>query len=82
MIHVVMGKTMNEKKRNCFLLLKLSLNSLTIDELGCWCLKVGGAKQHLAQERRYPWQTGERPPPGTITLNSSVEYLPNPCLLA
>ena len=26
--------------------------------------------------RRSPWQPCERPPPGTVTLNNSVEYLP------
>ena len=32
--------------------------------------------------RRYPWQPCERPPPGTVTLNNSVEYLPTNTYLA
>ena len=36
----------------------------------------------LAMRRRYPWQPCERPPPGTVTLNNSVEYLPTNTNLA
>ena len=52
------------------------LNSSQIDELGRWCPQVGGAGQCSSTRRRYPWQPYERPPPGTVTLNNSVEYLP------
>ena len=44
--------------------------------LGVGAYKVGGAGQCSNMRRRYPWQPCERPPPGTITLNNSVEYLP------
>ena len=40
------------------------LNSLTIDELGSWCLKrLVEPGSNEAQGRRYPWQPCERPPP-------------------
>ena len=44
--------------------------------LGVGAYKVGGAGQCTSMRRRYPWQPCERPPPGTVTLNNSVEYLP------
>ena len=44
--------------------------------LGVGAYKVGGAGQCSSMRRRYPWQPCERPPPGTVTLNNSVEYLP------
>ena len=44
--------------------------------LGIGAYKVGGAGQCSSMRRRYPWQPCERPPPGTVTLNNSVEYLP------
>ena len=43
--------------------------------LGIGDYKVGGAGQCSSMRRRYPWQPCERPPPGTVTLNNSVEYL-------
>ena len=39
--------------------------------LGAGAYKVGGAVG-----RRYPWQPCKQSPPGTVTLNCSVEYLP------
>ena len=39
------------------------LNSSPIDELGHWCLPVGGAGQCSSMRRRYPWQPCEQPPP-------------------
>ena len=42
--------------------------------------KVGGAGQCSSMGRRYPWQPCERLPPGTVSLNNSVEYLPGPYL--
>ena len=50
--------------------------------LGVGAYKVGGAGQCSSMRRRYPWQPCERPPPGTITLNNSVEYLPTNTYLA
>ena len=44
--------------------------------LGVGAFEVGGAGQCSSMRRRYPWQPCERPPPGTVTLNNSVEYLP------
>ena len=44
--------------------------------LGGSAYKVGGAGQCSSMRRRYPWQPCEWPPPDTITLNNSVEYLP------
>ena len=44
--------------------------------LGVGAYKVGGPRQCSSMSRRSPWQPCERPPPGTITLNNSVEYLP------
>ena len=44
--------------------------------LGVDAYKVGGAGQCSSMRRGYPWQPCERPPPGTVTLNNSVEYLP------
>ena len=44
--------------------------------LGVGAYKVGGAGQCSSMRRRYPWQPCEQPPPGTVTLNNSVEYLP------
>ena len=43
--------------------------------LGASAYKVGGAGQCSSVRRRYPWQPCKRLPPGTITLNNSVEYL-------
>ena len=43
--------------------------------LGTGAYKVGGAGKCSSMKRRYPWQPCERPLPGTITLNNSVEYL-------
>ena len=43
--------------------------------LGIGAYKVGGARQCSSIRRRYPWQPCKRPPPGTVTLNNSVEYL-------
>ena len=50
--------------------------------LGVGAYKVGGAGQCSNMRRRYPWQPCERPPPGTVTLNNSVEYLPTNTYLA
>ena len=50
--------------------------------LGIAAYKVGGAGQYSNMRRRYPWQPCERPPPGIVTLNNSVEYLPNNTYLA
>jgi len=44
--------------------------------------KVCGPGQCTSMRRRYPWQPCERPPPGTVTLNNSVEYLPTNTYLA
>ena len=38
--------------------------------------KVDGARQSSSMRRRSTWQPCEWPPPGTVTLNNSVEYLP------
>ena len=43
--------------------------------MGIGAYKVCGAGQCCSMRRRYPWQLCERPPPGTVTLNNSVEYL-------
>ena len=43
--------------------------------MGIGAYKVCGAGQCSSVRRRYPWQPCERPPPGTVTLNNSVEYL-------
>ena len=43
--------------------------------LGAGAYRVGGAGQCSSMRRRYAWQPCERPPPGTVTLNNSVEYL-------
>ena len=43
--------------------------------LGVGAYKVGGAGQCFSMRRRYPWQPCERRPPGTVTLNNSVEYV-------
>ena len=50
--------------------------------LGAGAYKVGGARQCSSMRRRYPLQPCERPPPGTIKLNNSVEYLPTNTYLA
>ena len=50
--------------------------------LGVGAYKVGGARQYSSMRRRYPWQPCEQPPPGTVTLNNSVEYLPTNTYLA
>ena len=50
--------------------------------LGIGAYKVVGAGQCSILRGRYPWQPCERPPPGTITLNNSVEYLPTNTYLA
>ena len=50
--------------------------------LGTGAYKVGGAGQCSSMRRRYPWQPCEQPPPGTVTLNNSVEYLPTNTYLA
>ena len=50
--------------------------------LGVGTYKVGGARQCSSMQRRYLWQPCERPPPGTITLNNSVEYFPTNTYLA
>ena len=44
--------------------------------LGAGAYKVGGAGQCFSMRRRYPWKHFGQPPPGTVTLNKSVEYLP------
>ena len=44
--------------------------------LGVGVYKIGGAGKCSSMRRRYPWQPCERPLPGTVTLNKSVEYLP------
>ena len=44
--------------------------------LGVGAYKVGGAVQCSSMRRRYPLQPCKWPPPGTVTLNNSVEYLP------
>ena len=43
--------------------------------MGIGAYKVCGAWQCFSMRRRYPWQPCELPPPGTVTLNYSVEYL-------
>ena len=43
--------------------------------MGIGAYKVCGAGQCSSMRRRYPWQPCERPPPGTVTLSNSVEYL-------
>ena len=50
--------------------------------LGVDVYKIDGAGQYSSMRRRYPWQPCERPPPGTVTLNNSVEYLPTNTYLA
>ena len=50
--------------------------------LGVGAYKLGGAGQCSSMRRRYSWQPCERPRPGTITLNDSVEYLPTNTYLA
>ena len=50
--------------------------------LGVGAYKVGGAGQCFSMRRRYPWEPCERPPPGTVTMNNSVEYLPTNTYLA
>ena len=50
--------------------------------LGAGAYKVGGAGQCSSMRRRYPLQPCERPPPGTIKLNNSVQYLPTNTYLA
>ena len=44
--------------------------------LGAGAYKVGKAGQCSSMRRKYPLQPCERPPPGTVKLNNSVEYLP------
>ena len=44
--------------------------------------EVGGAGQCSNMRRRYPWKPCEWPPPGTVTLNNSVEYLATNTYLA
>ena len=44
--------------------------------LGAGALRIGGAGQICSKKRRYPWQPWKWPPPGTVTLTHSVEYLP------
>ena len=44
--------------------------------LGAGAYKVGGAEQCFSMRKRYPWKPFGRPPPGTVTLRKSVEYLP------
>ena len=43
--------------------------------MGIGAYKVGGVGPCSSMRRRYPWQPCERPPPGTVTLSNSVEYL-------
>ena len=43
--------------------------------MGIGAYKVCGAGQCSSVRRRYPWQPCEWPPPGTVTLNNTVEYL-------
>ena len=50
--------------------------------LGIGAYKVGGARQCSSMKRGYPWQPCERPLPGTVTMNNSVEYLPTNTYLA
>ena len=50
--------------------------------LGVGAYEVGGAGQCSSMRRRYPWQPCKLPPPGTVTLNNSVEYLPTQYFLA
>ena len=50
--------------------------------LGAGVYKVGGARQCSSMRRRYPWQPCKQPPPGTVTLNNSVVYLPTNTYLA
>ena len=49
---------------------------------GAGAYKVGGAGQCSSMRRRYPLQPCECPPPGTIKLNNSVQYLPTNTYLA
>ena len=44
--------------------------------LGAGAYKVGKVGQCSSMRRKYPLQPCERPPPGTVKLNNSVEYLP------
>ena len=50
--------------------------------LGAGVYKVGGGRQCSSMRRRYPWQPCKQPPPGTVTLNNSVVYLPTNTYLA
>ena len=50
--------------------------------LGVGAYKVVGAGQCSSMRRRHSWQPCERLPPGTVTLNNSVEYLPTNTYLA
>ena len=50
--------------------------------LGAGVYKVGEARQCSSMRRRYPWQPCKQPPPGTVTLNNSVVYLPTNTYLA
>ena len=58
------------------------LNSSPRDEFGCWCLQSCWRRVMLQLEGEVSMQSCERPPPGTITLNNSVEYLPTSTYLA
>ena len=49
---------------------------------GAGAYNIGGVGQCSSMRRRYPWQPCERPPPVTVTLNKSVEYLPTNTYLA
>ena len=50
--------------------------------LGVGAYNLGGAGQCSSMRRKYPWQPCERPQPGTITVNDSVEYWPTNTYLA
>ena len=52
------------------------LNSSPIDEFGCWCLQSWWSQAMLQHEGEVSMATLRAAPPGTVTLNNSVEYLP------
>ena len=60
--------------------MSIQLNSSPMS-WGVGAYKVGGAGQCSSMRRSSPWQPCKRPPPGTVTLNNSVEYLPTHYLL-
>ena len=64
---------------NC---LKGCLNSSPIDEFGCRCLQSWWSQAMLWHEGEVSMGTLRAAPPGTVTLNNLVEYLPTSTYLA